>query len=55
MVTIPLDYLRDRSRIVNMFAMQALADLVKQDARWRPKVMRVLEEQTKVGNPTTPS
>jgi HEAT repeat protein len=50
MVGILLDYLGDRSRIVRTFAMQALADLAEQDADLRPEVIRVLEEQTRIGS-----
>ena len=51
MVAILLGYLGDRSRIVKTFAMQALADLAKQDAGLRPEVIRVLEAQTRTGGP----
>lgn len=50
MVAILLDYLGDRRRIVRTFAMQALVDLAEQDAGLRPEVIRVLEEQTRIGN-----
>jgi len=45
------DYLRDRSSIVKTCAMQALADLVTQDASLKSKILPLLEELTEVGTP----
>jgi len=45
------DYLRDRSSIVKTCTMQALADLVTQDASLKSKILPLLEELTEVGTP----
>jgi hypothetical protein len=42
-------YLEDRSSIVKTFALQALADLARQDARLREPVRRTLEESLRTG------
>jgi len=55
MATVMLDNLGDKSKILRTFAMQALADLAKQDADLRPEVIRVLEEQTRTGSPAMQS
>jgi len=50
-VRILLSYLNDESRIVKTFAMQALADLARQDSRLRTKVVRLLTDLTRSGSP----
>lgn len=42
-------YLEDRSSVVKTFALQALADLARQDARLREPVRRTLEESLRTG------
>ena len=44
-------YLKDESRIVKTFAMQALADLAEQDADLRPGIVRALKRLTRTGSP----
>ena len=44
-------YLSDRSRIVQTFALQALADLARQDAALLPGVLEILEEKVASGSP----
>jgi hypothetical protein len=44
-------YLDDRSRIVQTFALQALAELAIHDLQLRPKVVALLEERTQTGSP----
>jgi hypothetical protein len=44
-------YLKDDSRIVKTFAMQALADLAEQDADLRPGIVRTLKRLTRTGSP----
>lgn len=55
MVTILLDYLGDKSKIVKTFSLQALADLAEQDVALRHEVITVLEEQTRTGSPAMKS
>jgi hypothetical protein len=43
-------YLRDRSRIVKTFAMQALADLTKQDPSLTNSIRPILSSLTKTGS-----
>ena len=45
------NYLNDKSKIVVTFALQALADFAIQDNRFRPRVIKVLEELTESGSP----
>jgi HEAT repeat protein len=54
-VTILLDYLHDKSKIVKTFAMQALADFAERDAALRPEVIQLLEELTRTGSPAMAS
>lgn len=48
-------YLRDRSRIVKTFSMQALADIAAQDAELRPSIVRQLRKHTRTGSPAMKS
>jgi len=50
-VGILITSLDDRSKIVNALAMQALADLIKDDAALRPAVLPHLVEKTLSGSP----
>ena len=50
-VTILTDYLKDESRIVKTFSMQALADIATKDERLRSSVVKRLEELMKDGSP----
>ncbi len=49
------EYLRDKSRIVKTFAMQALADIAQQEPRLRPAILRQLERLTRTGSPAMKS
>ena len=44
-------YLRDQSRIVQVCALQALAELAQDDAALRPRVRRLLERGARSGSP----
>jgi hypothetical protein len=44
-------YLKDESRIVKTFALQALADLAAEDAALRVRVTRLAEEFIRSGSP----
>jgi hypothetical protein len=44
------DYLNDKSKIVKTFSMQALADLVEQEASLRERVIPILEELSETGS-----
>jgi hypothetical protein len=46
-----LEYLEDDSRIVKTFAMQALADLARQDEEFRPGIVRTIARLTRTGSP----
>ena len=46
-----LEYLRDRSRIVQAFALQALADFARMDTALRPQVLALLDEALRTGSP----
>lgn len=46
-----LGYLNDRSSIVKTFAMQALADIAKQNAELRPSILAHLRELAVIGTP----
>ncbi len=48
-VLLLMDYLNDHSVIVKTFAMQALADLTRQDPRLRPSVLACLRKFTATG------
>ena len=48
-------WLEDKSRIVQTFALQALADLSKRDAGLRSEVKRLIEEKVKTGPPSVQS
>jgi sulfur carrier protein ThiS len=54
-VGILTEYLKDKSRIVKTFSMQALADLAEQDADLRPAIVAQLEELTRTGSPAMQS
>lgn len=45
------DYLKDKSKIVKTFSMQALADIAEHDDELRPRIIRQLEILTKDGSP----
>ena len=45
-------YLKDRSRIVKTFAMQALADLAMQDPQLRIPIRRLISVLTRTGSPS---
>jgi len=48
-------WLEDKSRIVQTFSLQALADLSKRDAGLRSEVKRLIEEKVKTGPPSVQS
>lgn len=50
-----LGYLHDRSNIVKTFSMQAMADLAEKDTYLRVRVIPLLEELTRTGNPAMKS
>lgn len=50
-VDILYTYLRDKSKIVVTFALQALADFAVEDNQLRPRVIRELENFTETGSP----
>ena len=54
-VAILSDYLKDESKIVKTFSMQALADIAEQDADLREPIIRQLEELTRTGSPAMQS
>jgi len=54
-VAILFRYLRDSSRLVRTFSMQALAELAEQDARLRPKVVKLIRSLVKTGSPAVKS
>lgn len=54
-VTILMGYLRDKSRIVKTFAMQALADLAENDPALKPGVRTLIEELVRTGSPAVQS
>jgi hypothetical protein len=55
MVDILLGYLKDRSKIVQTFSLQALADFAAQDAGLRPRVVKLLEAYLETGSPAVKS
>ena len=50
-VEILFDYLRDKSSIVKIFAMQSLADLASTDQKLKSQIRPLLEELTQIGTP----
>ena len=54
-VNILSDYLKDESKIVKTFAMQALADIAGQDAELRAPIIKKLETLTRTGSPAMKS
>jgi hypothetical protein len=50
-VDILASYLRDESKIVKTFSMQALADIAEQDTALRAPIIKQLEELTRNGSP----
>ena len=48
-------YLADKSRIVQTFSLQAMADLAEQDADLRQQVISILEAAAKSGSPAVKS
>ena len=49
------DYLKDNSKIVVTFAMQALSDLAIKDGTISTRVIRAIEELTRIGSPAIQS
>jgi len=49
------EYLKDASKIVKTFSMQALADIAEQDADLRPSILMQLQELTRTGSPAMQS
>jgi hypothetical protein len=45
------DYLQDKSRIVQVSALQAMADLCQQDVASKPQVIDIIEAQLAKGSP----
>jgi hypothetical protein len=45
------DYLKDKSKIVKTFSMQALADIAEQDENLKPGIIQKLETLTQEGSP----
>jgi hypothetical protein len=54
-VAILSDYLKDESKIVKTFSMQALADIAEQDADLREPIIHQLQELTRTGSPAMQS
>jgi hypothetical protein len=54
-VEILVRYLKDKSKIVKTFAMQALADLAEEDLDLRAQVVELLEERMQTGSPAMQS
>jgi hypothetical protein len=54
-VDILAGYLKDKSKIVKTFSMQALADIAEQDAELRPSILMRLQELTHTGSPAMQS
>jgi len=54
-VSILAEYLKDKSKIVKTFSMQALADIAEKDAELRPSIVTQLEELTRTGSPAMQS
>ncbi len=48
-------YLKDKSSIVKTFAMQAMADLAKDDKSYRPKVIKIVNGALESGTPAMQS
>ncbi|HYN88835.1 MAG TPA: hypothetical protein VER55_09905 [Ardenticatenaceae bacterium] len=55
MVTILCGYLDDRSKIVQTFSLQALADLAEHDPQLRGQVIALIEERMPAGSPAVRS
>jgi hypothetical protein len=49
------NYLSDRSKIVQTFSLQAMADLAKQEPEFRPQVLAVFEGAYQSGSPAVKS
>jgi len=49
-VRVLLGYLKDKSKIVQTFSMQTLADIAERDQRYRPRVISVLKDLTGSGS-----
>jgi hypothetical protein len=54
-INILLDYLRDESRIVKTFSLQALADFAEGDVSLRDRVTPLLEDAVETGSPAVRS
>jgi len=50
-IQILFDYLADKSKIVFIFALQALSDFALADINLRPQVIRALEQFSETGSP----
>lgn len=50
-VPVLLGYLRDKSRLVQTFALQALADFAAADRQLRPQVLGIIEHAARTGGP----
>lgn len=54
-IEILLDYLRDKSRIVRTFSMQALAEMAMADRSFRSRMIDLIEELSRTGSPAMKS
>jgi hypothetical protein len=54
-LNILLTYLKDKSKIVKTFSMQALADIAEQDKGLKPSIIEKLEVLTREGSPAMQS
>jgi hypothetical protein len=54
-VEILSDYLKDASKIVKTFAMQALADIAAEDTELRGPILERLKRLTRIGSPAMKS
>ena len=50
-VPVLLEYLRDKSRLVQTFALQSLADFAAVDQKLRPQTLAIIENAARVGSP----
>jgi len=54
-VPVLMGYLKAKSRIIQTFALQALADFAGSDPQLRPTVIRLVEEASRAGSPAVRS
>lgn len=54
-VAILTEYMRDKSKIVKTFSMQALAEIAEHDESLRPQIVAQLEQHTRAGSPAMKS